>query len=337
MTGALTRRAVIAGGLSAALAPRASAQVPYPLSQETMEDLLEIDEDENAVMDALTYMLWRAPAMKGMVNKVSFGPMHEETPYKVWHSGFAPYSFEAPTTPPYSDFNDKLAVLFATKVAATLDAFAVQINSLAVDQGIAKLTTSAEAQFLSNDTYENLLWATVPALKRTAIPFGRYLPPDYGWGPKLAALMLERNSKFFTAVSLFPTERGRQVARLGLHKLKLLAPAMVPDVVKRWGAPDLQGTVFPLAAQDPWPPNYYVKLAGLENPLQSIVSRAASASRIGSHRKCQGLNAGGIPVTSCSDEDYGIYGETVWDMLRDHASPAGLILWGNLFYPEGVQ
>jgi hypothetical protein len=336
MTGALTRRAVMAGGLAAALAPRASAQVPYPLSQETLEDLLEIDEDENAVMDALTYMLWRAPSMKGMVNKVSFGPMHEETLYKVWYTGVAPYSFEAPTTPPYSDFNDKLAVLFATKVAMTIDAFAGQINPAAVNQGIAQLTASAEARFLSNDTYENLLWATVPAFKRNAIPFGRYLPPDYGWGAKLAALMLEPKSNFFTTISLYPRERGRQVARLGLHKLKLLAPALVAGVVKRWGAPDLQGSVFPLAAQDAWPPNYYVKLASLTNPLQSIVSRAASASRIGSHRKCHGYDAGGIPVTSCSDEDYGIYGESVWDMLRDHAAPAGLLIWG-LHYPEGVQ
>jgi hypothetical protein len=120
--GRLMRRrqilAAAAGGFAVALVPRMARAdrvfVPQQLPM-SLADLLAISDDETAVMDALTYMLWRAPSMAGMVAQVSIPPIQRT--YKTGFDGSGPQGFEVDAGV-LGAWNDRLAVLFACDIVA---------------------------------------------------------------------------------------------------------------------------------------------------------------------------------------------------------------------------
>ena len=249
----------------------------------TLEDLDRISIDDNAVIDALTYLLWRAPSIAPLVDAAGgFGPKFPSCPakhltgsYCVTFRDFGPYAVQPFTDHPRAMSTDLYAVFFTYDYISKLGgAFAGAFNS--VDQMLAHLILSQgpDTAYQSEVTMDTLLNYTQGQAAPGAPTFHDYHNNAGYWGPELARLAMSegfiRNKKLLSVVDPLLTKRSLMIT---LYKLLLLEDNG-RDVARRWNMPDLSGTVFPLAANADFPENYLRNMLKGENPMKPIVDGA---------------------------------------------------------------
>lgn len=343
MNAHLPRRAVLAAlpGLALAAATRESfadrVYVPTQLPM-SVSDLAKIGDDENAVMDALTYLMWRAPSMQDVVRVAPVGQklQADNINYKTYSVPYAdggPFGIQPTTDPELAALTDKLAVLFTCEFINSVGGvFANAINPEALSNLLGKTANSDAAYRLSNAVYLGLLLQTKADPRPGAQTFFQaklMLPPR---GPALAEFLT--SDAFIQVVLARPPELARRELCVDRYKLKRLGAGSLESVDKRWSAPDLKGSVFPLAVQDPWPPNYFAKLyADRVKPMAPLVGLAMNAvTSVDVGKRCH-MHALAHKCNNNTMVD--VRGDAVWQVLVQKAAPLGLL--GHPNYPDGVN
>jgi hypothetical protein len=327
----LTRRSLLAaapGGVAAACliaAPR-----PARADALSMDGLLAINDDDNAVMDALTDKMWNAPALVTMayVSNASDWSHHinnwpQQRTYSVDFAAPGPAALKIDDAN-YDSFSATLATLFALIDAAEArpdvrDFVNIATATTALNQNVRV----PFAQQFSELVYLKLLQLSRPKNSPGAPLFTAY---SGDWGDRLAATL--QSTGFFIQeinAAKYDSTRARRNLSLQLYKLKQLKPNLVPVVVRSWQSHDLDQTIFPLAAKDPWPPNYYdMMVQTKQKPLKALVDAFLATHTVGSHQEC-------VPVTSmfggeesCANVDDDYYGVSFVEFLRGQAATLGV-------------
>jgi hypothetical protein len=327
--------------------PRFGDQVisPQPLPL-TLKDLDAIVDDDNAVLDALTSWLDHAPSQAPIFKAACVasggGFLTNRFPYRVTYQRIVPYLYDASInnanpfdfSDPISALNDRLAQWFAYDyIGKAGGALNGAINAQAATKGLETLTTNTEVIKLSERMYRTMLYDTRSRDVPGAPAFFDFVRNAAVWAPQLAALATSNGYiKRIELLAMLDPTLARRTLNFTRYKLRLLSPAAEKMVVDRWMAPDLQGTVFPLAAKDSWPENYYVRLHRRpDNPVGSLLRSATN--KVTRVELVHSQFTYWRPIDS--RETVYVQGEDVWRFVATQAARAGL--FASPKYPKGFK
>jgi hypothetical protein len=328
----LTRRSLLAAAPGAAACLVAA---PRPVRAEalSMDALLAINDDDNAVIDVLTAYMWNSPglvAQANLSNILDWGHhVNSVPPQRTYGVDFAPPGFVIPYNVDrnFDTYNSQMALLFACIDAAE----ARQDVSDFVN--IANATTALKnnarvplAQEISDVAYRELL-----LLSRPKDHPGAPLLTEYSgdWGGRLVETLQD---KYFINQVLSRKDQSLARRNLSLQRYKLrrllnpdIWPMLWPIVARKWRSYDLAQTVFPLAANDPWPPNYYdVMVQTSQTPLKPLVNALLATHTTGSHKECVPVPGMFGGEESCANVDDDSYGANFVDFLRQQVGTLGV-------------
>jgi hypothetical protein len=336
MKRSLSRRSVLAAGRGIAAAACVAA-VPRPLRAcndsaapppLSIEGLLAISDDENALMDGLRNTLWRAPYLLDIV-RATGASLRVEGTFRGTYDVRGTYGIDRDRPIVFQGIErgtfDQLAILFACEEAAndSQDIASNLVNVQAVAQKLQVAVHSADAQRLSERVYLGLLKGSSPKNSACGTPTLGYYYLSPGWANSLAAAL--RGDGFITQTLLAAAgdpPRARHNLSMQLYKLRYLDSSLVPTVAQRWQAPDLKDTIFPLAAADPWPPNYVERLS---RPLDTIIAAALAIPTYTSQSECHSTGGSSGQSFCHSYNKVTSYGDALKDTLRKWAGPFGVL------------
>jgi hypothetical protein len=325
----LTRRSLLAavpGGVAAACLFAA----PRPLRADalSMDGLLAINDDDNAVMDVLTDKMWNAPALVTMayVSNASDWSHHinnwpQQRTYSVDFAAPGPAALKIDDAN-YDSFSATLAMLFALIDAAEArpdvrDFVNIATATTALEQNVRV----PFAQQFSELVYLKLLQLSHPKNSPGAPLFTAY---SGDWGDRLATTLQDK-SFINQELNVKDQALARRNLSLQLYKLKQLKPNLVPAVVQSWQAGDLGHTIFALAAKDPWPRNYYdMMVQTKQKPLKALVDAFLATHTVGSHQECVPVPSMFGGEESCANVDDDYYGASFVEFLRGQAATLGV-------------
>jgi hypothetical protein len=331
----------------------------------SLDSLVNVGDDDGAVMEALTYLLWRTPVLKTVVD-VAYPPpspppddsgsvirsnMQRVTifrsptccefseqargvrGYNVSYN-VRPFDVQQPTDATSVEVLNRLCVLFVCQYLQNSGdgAFNGAFNIPYLASSLKSLVRTTAGVQVSTTVYDFLLSQTVVGDPSNHVVFSEYLRDPQYWGSQLAALAVSQ--PFIDVTTIQDPLAARRKLDLMLYKIKRMGTTQ-DSVLKRWMAPDLKGTQFALAATDPWPVNYFEKLeTGGTPPMKPILDRALKQQTSANVQHC--IYSSYDPSPNCNQtKNVSIRSEVVWRFLKTHAAPAGLM--ANPQYPKGLD